>query len=246
MTRNGRNFDYLAIHLADCCCSVACPDIVGRGRSDWLLNPQHYSYTQYLADMTALIARLDADEIDWVGTSMGGIIGMMLAAQPKSPIRHLVLNDIGAFIPKAGLARIANYVGTEPVFDGIDEVIAYLHKILAGFGPMTEMQWAHIALHSVRYLQDGRLGLAYDPGIGEIFKGTPIGDVSLWGLWDMIKCPVLVLRGVDSDILLAETAMEMAQRGSKARVVEIPLTAHAPALMLNDQVNLVCDFLLTK
>jgi len=243
LTRNGRDFDHLALDLADAY-RVVCPDVVGRGKSDRLTNPDLYGYPQYMADMAALIARLDVEAVDWVGTSMGGLIGMMLAAMPKSPIRRLVVNDVGPFLPKAALERIAGYVGKDPVFDDIRGVEAYLRLVLMGFGNLSDEEWRHMAEHSARRLPDGRFGLAYDPGIGKAFTAQPLDDVDLWPVWDRIQCPVLVLRGVDSDLLLPETAEEMTRRGPKARLVEVPHCGHAPSLMKPDQIAAVRTFLL--
>ncbi len=243
LTRNGRDFDALALDLADHY-RVACPDVVGRGKSGWLAEPTLYGYPQYCADMAALIARLGVGEVDWVGTSMGGLIGMMLAAQPNSPIRRLVVNDVGPFISKAGLQRIADYVGKDPVFEDIPAVESYLRFVLMGFGRLPDEAWRHMAEHSARPRGDGRYGLAYDPAIAEAFKTQPMGDVDLWAIWDRIRCPVLVLRGATSDILLSETAEEMTRRGPAARVVEFAHTGHAPALMTEDQIAAVRGFLL--
>lgn len=243
LTRNGRDFDHLALDLADAR-RVVCPDVVGRGRSDRLANPDLYGYAQYMADMTALIARLDVGAVDWVGTSMGGLIGMMLAAQPQSPIRRLVINDAGPFIPKAALERIAGYVGKDPVFDDIRGVEAYLRLVLAGFGRLSDEEWRHMAEHSSRRLPDGRFALAYDPGIGKPFTTLALNDLDLWPLWDRITCPVLVLRGADSDLLLPETAAEMTRRGPRARLVEVPHCGHAPSLMAPEQIAVVRGFLL--
>lgn len=247
LTRNGRDFDPLALALAGQR-RVACPDVVGRGRSGWLPLPSLYGYPQYCADMAALIARLGVEEVDWVGTSMGGLIGMMLAAQPNSPIRRMVINDVGPFIAQAGLQRIADYVGKDPVFEDLPAVESYLRFTLMGFGRLSDSCWRHMAEHSARRLPDGRYGLAYDPGIAEAFKGQPMQDVDLWALWDRVQCPVLVLRGANSDLLTAETAQEMTRRGpgaaGRVRVVEFPHTGHAPALMSEDQIAVVRDFLL--
>ncbi len=251
LTRNGRDFDRLALALADRR-RIACPDVVGRGRSDWLPVPALYGYPQYCADMAALVARLGVEQVDWVGTSMGGLIGMTLAAQPNSPIRRLVINDVGPFIAKAGLQRIADYVGKDPVFEDIAAVESYLRFVLMGFGRLSDACWREMAEHGARRRPDGRFGLAYDPGIAEAFKSQPMGDVDLWALWDRVQCPVLVLRGADLDLLSAETAQEMTRRGPGARagagagvrVVEFPHTGHAPALMSEDQIAVVRDFLL--
>jgi Predicted hydrolases or acyltransferases (alpha/beta hydrolase superfamily) len=243
LTRNGRDFDALALNLVDRY-RVACPDVVGRGRSGRIANPALYGYPQYCADMAALIARLSVEQVDWVGTSMGGLIGMMLAAQPNSPIRRLVINDVGPFISKVGLQRIADYVGKDPVFEDIAAVESYLRFVLMGFGRLPDEAWRHMAEHSARQRPDGRYGLAYDPAIAEAFKAQPMGDVDLWAFWDRIQCPVLVLRGETSDILLPETAEEMTSRGPGARVVEFANTGHAPALMTDDQIAVVRNFLL--
>ncbi|MFD1627906.1 alpha/beta fold hydrolase [Azospirillum griseum] len=242
LTRNGRDFDPLALALADRR-RVACPDIVGRGKSDWLANPALYGYPQYCADMAALIARLGVDEVDWIGTSMGGLVGMTLAAQPNSPIRRLVINDVGPLISKVGLQRIADYVGKDPVFDDLAAVESYLRFTLMGFGRLTDGQWRHLAEHAARQRADGLLGLAYDPGIAHAFQAQPMQDVDLWALWDRVRCPVLVIRGADSDLLTAETADEMTRRGPGARVVEFAHTGHAPALMSEDQIAVVRAFL---
>lgn len=243
LTRNGRDFDVLALALAEGR-RVVCPDVVGRGRSDWLARPDLYGYPQYLADMTVLLARLDVDAqgVDWVGTSMGGLIGLFLAAQPKSPIRRLVVNDVGPFVPKAALERIGGYVGKDPVFEDIAALESYLRFVLMGFGSLGDAQWRHLAEHSARSRPDGRYGLAYDPAIGGAFQGE-LTDVDLWPLWDAVRCPVLVLRGGESDLLLPETAAEMTTRGPKARVVEFPHVGHAPALMDEGQIAVVKRFL---
>lgn len=243
LTRNGRDFDPLALALADRR-RIACPDVVGRGKSAWLPVPALYGYPQYCADMAALIARMGVDQVDWVGTSMGGLIGMTLAAQPNNPIRRLVINDVGPLISKVGLQRIADYVGKDPVFEDVAAVEAYLRFTLMGLGRLTDGQWRHLAEHSARQRPDGLLGLAYDPGIADAFKAQPMQDVDLWALWDRVTCPVLVLRGAESDLLTAETAEEMTRRGPGARIIEIPHTGHAPALMSEEQIAVIRSFLL--
>jgi pimeloyl-ACP methyl ester carboxylesterase len=241
LTRNGRDFDRLATALSQHW-RVACPDVVGRGRSDWLADAAGYGYPQYMADMTALIAKLGVASVDWVGTSMGGIIGMMLAAQPNSPIRRLVLNDVGPFIPKAALERIAGYVGLDPTFDSVGDLEAHLRKVHEPFGPLSDSDWRHLALQGYRRLDDGRFGLAYDPGIAQAFR-TKIEDVEFWPVWDAIACPVLILRGARSDLLPARTAAEMTRRGPKGMLVEIAEAGHAPALMTPEQIGIVRDWL---
>ncbi len=241
LTRNGRDFDRLAAALSERY-RVICPDVAGRGRSDWLPAAE-YSYPQYLADMTVLIARLGAGDVDWLGTSMGGLIGMQLAAAAQSPVRRLILNDIGPFIPKAALARLGDYVGKDPHFASLDELEAYLRKIHAPFGPMTDQDWRHLALQGYRRRENGGFSLAYDPGIAAGFAAGVKQDVDLWALWDKIACPVLVLRGANSDVLTASTAKEMQKRGPKAKVIDCAGAGHAPGLVTEDQIAAIRDWL---
>lgn len=243
MTRNGRDFDVLAAAMADRY-RVACPDVVGRGRSDWLPDPAGYGYQQYVADMAALVARLDIEHVDWVGTSMGGLIGMLLAAQPNTPIRRLIINDIGPFIPKSFLARIRQYVGTDPHFGDLAALEQYLRTVHAPFGALTDSQWRHLATHSARPLDSGGFGLAYDPDIAKAaFTSEEPEDVEMWEFWDRVACPVLVVRGAESDLLLPETVAQMKARGPGCEVVEIAGCGHAPALMADDQIAVVRDWL---
>lgn len=242
LTRNGRDFDTLAGALAERC-RVICPDVVGRGLSDWLPDPAGYAYPQYLADMTALIARSGADRVDWVGTSMGGLIGMMLAAQPGAPIGRLVVNDVGAFIPQASLERIAGYVGNDPAFADESALEAYLRRVAAPFGPLTDDHWRHLARHGGRRADDGSLRLAYDPGIAAAFRGG-VADVDLWAVWERIHGDVLIVRGAESDLLLRDTAAAMTHRGpASARLVEFAGIGHAPTFMASDQIAAVEAFL---
>ena len=245
LTRNGRDFDWLARALA-ADYRVACPDVVGRGRSDWLADRSGYGYPQYCADLNALVARLGVERVDWVGTSMGGLIGMMMAAQPRTPIRRLVMNDIGPFVPKAGLERLSRYVGKDPRFADLAAAEAYTREVAAPFGALGEGEWRHLTLHSVRQEPDGSWRLRYDPAIGDPFRTGEIADVDLWPMWERVRCPVLVLRGERSDLLLPEVAGEMARRGPGARVIEIAGCGHAPALMAPEQIAPIRDFLLRR
>ncbi len=243
LTRNGRDFDALAQTLAGRGRRVVAVDFPGRGRSDWLPDPSLYAFPVYLGALSALLARLDADAFDWVGTSMGGIAGMMLAAQPRSPVARLVVNDVGAFIPKAALARIAGYVGRTPRFASLDEVEADLRAVAAPFGRLTDAQWRHLATHGAVAAEDG-WRLHYDPAIAAAFQAAPPADVDLWPVWERIDRPVLLIRGAESDLLLAGTAEEMGRRGkARLRRVEIAGCGHAPALMAADQIAAVADFL---
>ena len=243
LSRNGRDFDYLAASLQGER-RVVCPDIVGRGRSDWLADKQLYSFLTYCSDMTSLLARIDSETVDWVGTSMGALIGMILAAQPKSPIRRLVVNDAGPFIPKAAPMRIVGYVGSPPAFASLTEAERYLRQVLAPFGALTDEQWAHMTRHSVRQSPDGEFRVVYDPGIVAPMKMGPIQDFDMWPVWDRIQCPVLVLRGAESDVLSKDVAARMRRQGPRAKVVEFPGVGHAPALMAPDQIDVVRRWLL--
>ncbi|MDV7338671.1 alpha/beta hydrolase [Terasakiella sp. A23] len=242
LTRNSRDFDDFAQSLSDSH-HVFCPDIAGRGYSDWLINPQDYGFPVYVNDMAALLARIGKEKIDWIGTSMGGIIGMMLAAQPNSPIQRLIINDVGPFIPKESLARIADYLGLNPKFNSMDELEAHLRLVHEPFGNLTDKQWRHLAEHSAKRCEDDKLALHYDPALAIPIRESEPVDVDLWPLWDAVKCPVLILRGEKSDLLTRETAQEMLKRGPDAELVEIPQVGHAPTLMDEDQIGLVKQWL---
>jgi pimeloyl-ACP methyl ester carboxylesterase len=243
MTRNSRDFDYLAAAMEDRY-RVVSMDAVGRGKSDWLADHAGYGFAQYLPDAAALLARLNVEEVDWLGTSMGGLLGMMLAARPNSPIRRLVLNDIGPFIPKAFLGRIRSYVGADPHFADIGELEAHIRKIHASFGLLSDEEWRHLAAHNARPLEGGGIGLAYDPAIAKAaFSPDGPEDVEMWDIWEQVKCPVLVLRGAESDLLLPETVERMKASGPGCESVDIPDCGHAPSLMPADQIAIVRDWL---
>lgn len=242
LTRNGRDFDHLATVLAEDA-RVLCPDMVGRGLSDRLMQADHYAIPTYVGHMLQMLEQLELAAVDWVGTSMGGLIGMGVAASENSPIRRMVVNDVGPFLPKAALGRIATYLSLDPRFASLDELEAHLREIHAGFGPLTDAEWRHLAEHTASRREDGRFGLNYDQRLGQPLKSGPIEDIDLWPVWDQIVCPVLVLRGTESDLLAAETAAEMAERGPKAEIVAIDGTGHAPALMARDQIEIVRDWL---
>jgi len=244
LTRNGRDFDALAQALSDAY-RVICPDVIGRGKSGWLNDKAHYGYPQYCADMTALIARSGAQSVDWVGTSMGGIIGMLMASHAGTPIRRLVVNDVGPFIPRAALERISSYVGKDITFDSIDEAVTYVRTVSSGFGPLTDQQWRQLTETSIKQDAAGKFRLGYDPSLAHAFSG-PIDDVDMWHVWEKLLCPTLLIRGGDSDLLLAETAEEMTRRGPHTSVVEFDGVGHAPMLMSEDQIAPVRRFLLDE
>jgi len=239
--RNGRDFDVLGEALAPTHRVIAV-DMPGRGNSEWLADPNDYVFPTYLTTLTALIARTGAATVSWVGTSMGGLLGMVAAALPKTPVARLVVNDVGPVIEPAALARIAEYFGADPTFATYDEIDRYVRQISAPFGPLTDAQWAHVVGTNVRQRADGRWRLAYDPGIAVPFRQQP-APPALWSVWDAIACPTLVLRGAQSDLLSAATAAEMARRGPRPRVVEFAGVGHAPMLLAADQVDTVAAFL---
>jgi pimeloyl-ACP methyl ester carboxylesterase len=221
---------------------VICPDVTGRGRSEWLKDPSNYGYPQYMSDMTALIARLGVPQVDWIGTSMGGLIGMFLAAAPNAPIRSLVVNDVGPVLPRTALLRIAEYVGRDERFSNLPELEAHLRRVHAPFGPLTDLEWRHLAQHGHRFHADGSYGLAYDPGIAVNVR-LAVKDWDFWASWEGITCPALVLRGAQSDLLSAEVADAMAKRGPKADLVSFDGIGHAPALMNSAQIEIVAQWL---
>jgi pimeloyl-ACP methyl ester carboxylesterase len=244
LTRNGRDFDELARAL----CGryrVVCPDVAGRGDSDRLADPRLYDVPQYVADAVTLIARLDVEAVSWVGTSMGGLIGMALAAQSGSPIARLVLNDVGPVVTLASLQRIATYIGNTQSFPTVEAAEAYVRMVCAPFGPHSDAQWRQLTEAWMKKGDDGAWRPSYDPRLADVYRAAlPDKDIELWPLYDAIRCPTLVLRGEHSDLLARDTTLQMAARGPKARVVEIKGVGHAPTLMQPDQIALVRDFLM--
>ncbi len=246
LTRNGRDFDALAAGLSDRF-RVICPDLPGRGASDWLDDPMLYQAQHYVTALAHLLAVIGRD-VAWVGTSLGGICGMVTAATPGHCIRKLVLNDIGPFIPAEALGRIRDYMlasGASNIlqrFSDMESVERYLRLVHAPFGPLTDAQWAHLAAISVRPLPEGYFAMHYDPGIAAPLRAHPAVPVDLWPLWDRMGVPVLAIRGAVSDLLLPETLERMASFG--ARVMTVPDTGHAPALMAPDQIATIRAFLL--
>jgi pimeloyl-ACP methyl ester carboxylesterase len=244
LTRCARDFDYLARALAPHY-RVVCPDVAGRGDSDWLSNPMDYRLPVYVGDMVTLIARLDVETVHWVGTSLGGLIGMTLAASPDSLVTKLVLNDVGPVLTATSLARIGAYVGKWPPLPTIEAAETYVRTVSAPFGPHSDAEWRFLTEHVVRKNRDGTLRMHYDPAIAAPFAAEPLhNDVALWGLYDGLRCSTIVLRGEQSDLLTRETAARMSERGPKAKVVEFPGVGHAPTLIHQDQIDVVRAFLL--
>lgn len=246
LSRQGRDFDSLAASLCERF-RVVCPDVVGRGQSDWLADAAGYAIPAYVADMVSFLARLDAEVIDWVGTSMGGLIGLGLAALPGSPLRRLVLNDVGPTIEPVSLARIGTYLGQPAHWATVDEAADALLAISQGFGPHTREQW--LALTRPQLKPDGSgFKPHYDPAIALPFRLiTPelakAGEAALWAMYDHLRLPVLLLRGAESDLLSVATARAMTERGPKARLIEFAGVGHAPMLVQPEQRQAVTDFL---
>ena len=247
LSRQGRDFDTLAQDLSSDY-RVVCPDVVGRGRSEWLAEPMGYGIPIYVADMVTLLARLDAETVDWVGTSMGGLIGLGVAALPGSPLRRLVLNDVGPAIQPAALQRIAAYLGQPVRWSTLDEAADALWSISQGFGPHSREQW--LALTGPQLVADGDgLKSHYDPAIALPVRAmTPemaaAGEAYLWQAYDRLTLPTLLLRGADSDLLSPVTARAMTERGPRARLAEFAGVGHAPTLVQADQRAVVREFLL--
>jgi len=274
LNRNSRDFDALATTLADRF-RIICMDVVGRGSSDWLRHNGDYGFPLYLSDAAALLARITAPlpatrlrrvirgsprakrRVDWIGTSMGGLLGLFLAAKPRSPIRRLVLNDVGPMVPWSALNHLKGlHAGFDKRFKDLHEIEKHLRTACAAFGPLPDDQWRHVAEHSALRKKDGSYVLAYDPGImrnprigstaGIRFGSDFLSGVDLWPMWDAVRCPTLVLRGGNSDLLLSSTAEEMTTRGPKARIVQFPGIGHAPWLRSANQIDVVREFLLTR
>ncbi len=258
LSRQGRDFDVLAAKLNEQARVIAV-DVAGRGHSDWLADPMAYQVPTYAADMMALLQELRAQEpglnIDWVGTSMGGLIGIAVASQPGVNLRRLVLNDVGPVIQWAALQRIASYVGQNPSFASEDEAARLLAAVSTGFGPHTPEQWMALSKPMLRE-REGRWWLHYDPALGVPVRALTSmtdaaaaqklvsdGETALWNLYDAITAPTLLLRGADSDLLSPQTAGEMQERGPRAKCVEFAGVGHAPTMVAEDQVQVVSDFL---
>ncbi len=253
LTRNCRDFDFFAQAMqADC--RIFCVDIVGRGQSDWLNHAHDYENNQiYLSDAITLMTHIrnqtssEKIKLDWIGISLGGLIGMLLATQSALPIpiNRLVISDIGPLVPITAMRRMADYVGKDPRFKTFAEFDTYIRQIARSFGSFTEAQWQHLAQHSMRKYPDGTVGFRYDPRISISFKDKRLQqDVDLWEYWDRVHIPTLVLRGIESDVLSVDTAKKMQQRGPKATIVELPGIGHAPILFDQKQITIVKNFLL--
>ena len=247
VTRVGDDFDALARALSDRY-RVLCPDVAGRGRSGKLLNPQLYNIPQYVNDMVTLVARADADSVDWFGTSMGGLVGMAYASLPGNPIGKLVLNDIGPTLDAPALARIGDYIGQDLRFASFDEAAAFVRQVSLSFGEHTEAQWHKLAADVLRQEPDGTWIRHHDLGMAQPFRAATMDkakadEAALWAAYDAIRCPTLLVRGELSDLLSRETAESMTRRGPKATLVEIPKVGHAPTFIHDEQIAIARTFL---
>jgi pimeloyl-ACP methyl ester carboxylesterase len=257
LSRQGRDFDVLAQALCDAAPArlrVVCPDVVGRGKSDWLKDPMGYQIPQYAADMLALIVQLQPKTLDWVGTSMGGLIGMVICGQPDLPlpvqVRKLILNDVGPTIEWPAIQRIGQYLGKTGHFDSVQQAADAMWAVSSSFGPHTNEQWLALSQAMVKPSGSG-FSLHYDPALAAPFntateESTKQGEHMLWALYDNIKAQTLITRGAQSDLLSVATAQAMTRRGPKAQLVEFAGVGHAPTFIAADQVKTVVDFLVGK
>lgn len=248
VTRVSDDFDALAAAMADQY-RVICPDVVGRGRSAWLKDPKYYWVPQYVSDMVTLISRLDVPQVDWFGTSMGALIGLGLAAIPDAPICKMVMNDVGPTLNFQALSRIGSYIGEDLRFDSFQQARDYIRTISAPFGPHTDQQWDKLAADVLRQTDDGQWRRHYDVSLALPFKvmteeSAQQGEAALWAAYDAVRCPVLLVRGAESDLLTRETAQQMTIRGPRAQLVELPGIGHAPTFMHDDQIALAREFFL--
>jgi pimeloyl-ACP methyl ester carboxylesterase len=222
---------------------VICIDVAGRGESGWLGSPLEYHFGRFLSDIDALIAHLGVREIDWIGTSMGGLLGLLMAARPGSPVRSLVMNDIGAYVPLGGLLQIAGNLEAPQRFANLDEVEDHLRHTRSEWGEIPDEEWKRMALHGSRVDGDG-LRMHYDPQIARLMRRVPLGSgLFFWGPWSQVSCPVLVMRGEDSHILPRSVAAAMASSKRGTRIEEIPGCGHAPSLMAESHIEIVRDFM---
>ena len=239
LTRTGRDFDVLADALAQRF-HVICPDLPGRGNSDWLPDTSLYEPNAYVTAISHLLAAINRP-VTFLGTSLGGICGMMIAASIGQPIERMVLNDVGPFIPSPALRRIRDYMSVRQQFESLWALEAHVRAVHAPFGMLTDPQWAQLAETSARQMPNGKWALHYDPGIAAPIRRSIPVDVDLWFMWAKIHIPVLVVRGETSDLLLPRTLERMELSGASTLI--IPNTGHAPALMDPASVGAVRSWL---
>lgn len=239
---NGRDFDFLAQRLARDA-RVVCPDVAGRGMSAWLPTPLAYHFPQFLSDLRALVAELGCEEVEWIGTSMGGLLGMLAAAEPRSIVRRLVINDVGAFVPARALAAIGRNLRAPERFDSLAALEDHVRRTHRDWGAITGAQFRHLVKHAARRAPGGYT-LHYDPQIASLVQPLPLAPgLSFWSAWYRVRCPVLVVRGERSSILPKEVLDAMLEVKPHAEVVEVTGAGHAPSLMEAGQIEAVARFL---
>lgn len=247
LTGNGHDFDFLAEDLIGRGYRLICVDLPGRGRSDFLKDPLDYNYDQYVQDLYSVLAHegLDAaGSVDWLGVSLGGLLGIQIAGVKDSPIRRLIINDVGPQVPKAALDFIFMVISKTYTFDTILDLETRMRQTRGlTWGPVTDHQWRHMAEHNARALEDGQITYSYDPRIAVVFEKEPIGAVDLWVHWDEISCPVLVIQGADSMLLTREIIAEMQERGPEFDLVVFEGCGHVPSLMADNQIEAIAAWL---
>ena len=248
VTRVSNDFDQLARALCDTY-RIVCPDVVGRGSSSWLRDPQYYVVSQYVSDMTTLLARLNAETVSLFGTSMGGLIGMILGSLQGNTLHKLILNDVGPSLNQDALNRIGDYIGADMRFPTFEEAAAYIRTVSTSFGEHTEAEWHKLASDVLRQNKDGEWIRHYDLNLAIPFKSLTdemfnLSQMQLWAAYERITCPTLLVRGAESDLLTQEIALTMTQCGPKAKLVELPGVGHAPTFIHADQIDIVKRFLI--
>jgi pimeloyl-ACP methyl ester carboxylesterase len=246
LTRQGRDFDYLAAALARYGRRVVCPDLPGRGRSDRLPSAFHYLFPQHCADAANMIAATASAQVDWVGSSIGGLIGIVLAGMPGSPIRRLVINDIGPSVPVAAALHISEKLARMPQqFETFDNAVEYFRKDFSAYGNLEDKHWAHVTQHSIQWVQEhSRYRLLLDRTVYHSYGMFQYYGMPLWHFWNNIRVPVLILAGENSDFLPMTLAKEMLSQNLNSRLLPVPGVGHMPMLMQPDQINPVVEFLL--
>lgn len=240
LARNSRDFDDIAKSLSREY-RVICPDMPGRGESDWLANPADYAMPQYLSNIMVLLARLNVEKVDWLGTSMGGIIGMLLASMPQSPIRKLILNDIGAFVSKESIQRIGDYLVPKH-FEDAETAKAFMKTTYPGLRNLTEVQWQHLTKYGFKQVEQG-LTQHYDPAIGDTLRASADQDIDLWFVWRAIQCPQMLIWGETSDILNQATVEQMQTENPAMSLYSIAGIPHVPSLMEEAHIQEITQWL---
>ncbi|MBX2834088.1 MAG: alpha/beta hydrolase [Micavibrio sp.] len=244
LTGNGYDFDYIAPTLVEQGYRVIAVDLPGRGRSDFLSDPMLYNYDIYIADLIGLIAHFGFKKVDWLGVSLGGLLGMCIAAEENTPIKRLILNDVGPEVPKAALDFIYNVIKQPYYFESIDELEKRMRATRGlTWGPVTDEQWTHMAKHNARETDDGRITYAYDPEIARIFETAPLGTLDMWECWDAIDCPTLVIQGKKSMLLTKKILKKMKKRGPEYDLLVFKGCGHVPSLMAPEQIEAVRGWL---